>query len=352
MTFEINLKRIFLNVLPRILIGTFLLLSVTLATSAVMAGEKKIMLLSPSNDPDKCLKLKFSFDKKQYEISDKQPEILYEFEISNACERKVLVNKTVLPGGNLFFYFLNENEVQKPGRKEIKNPIVEYFFNSWGHYSESNPPLLIGPGESFLGKGQFQPNSGPRQEGVYKVYAEIEMYLFPSTDRSVPTKKYSIKSDPLKIEFKYKNLFGAVEGQDVQKAAELIQKGADVNMKNANNESPLFFVTEAPLLRILLDAGADVYLLNYSRGVAAFHLAVWSPELIQEYIAHKINVDTLSKEGETALHFAAGRGKLEVVKILVKAKAQLNIKDANGKTPLQWSKTPEVSEFLKQSGAL
>jgi len=54
------------------------------------------------------------------------------------------------------------------------------------------------------------------------------------------------------------------------------------------------------------------------------------------------------------LHYAARFGRLEVVKVLVEARAQLNPKNKRGETPLQWAEGQvkhHVVAFLKAQGA-
>src|SRR5690606_25055839 len=67
------------------------------------------------------------------------------------------------------------------------------------------------------------------------------------------------------------------------------------------------------------------------------------------------------RQGQTALHSAAGRGWPEVVKFLLEHGAATNVKDMQGRTPLDLATTPvqgrpvpngeQIAELLKAAAA-
>lgn len=64
---------------------------------------------------------------------------------------------------------------------------------------------------------------------------------------------------------------------------------------------------------------------------------------------HVVDVNLSRRKGYAALHVAAARGDLEVVKLLLKNKADPNVVDPAGATPLMWSvfkNRKAVAEFL------
>jgi len=60
----------------------------------------------------------------------------------------------------------------------------------------------------------------------------------------------------------------------------------------------------------------------------------------------KANLDLVSKDGKSALHWAAQQGSAEVVKVLVNAKANLDLVDKNGKSALLWAAQQGFAEVL------
>mmetsp|Transcript_68659 Transcript_68659/g.150043 ORF Transcript_68659/g.150043 Transcript_68659/m.150043 type:complete len:476 (-) Transcript_68659:390-1817(-) len=58
--------------------------------------------------------------------------------------------------------------------------------------------------------------------------------------------------------------------------------------------------------------------------------------MVVKYLVEKekVDINTKANDGETPLHKAAGWGRMEVVKYLVEADADVNVEDDNGKTPL------------------
>jgi ankyrin repeat protein len=163
-------------------------------------------------------------------------------------------------------------------------------------------------------------------------------------------------------------------------ASFLVDKGANVNQADAQRFTPLFWAVDhrnmetapnfpwmvttdpLPLIKKLLDAGADVnFLINNTprarmregspRIVFATALmrAAFSGdiELVKLLLAHGANPNVLSKDNETMLLAGAGNGfipgynkgrtpaeRLEVVKLLIDLGQDVNAADNYGITPL------------------
>lgn len=68
-----------------------------------------------------------------------------------------------------------------------------------------------------------------------------------------------------------------------------------------------------------------------------------------------INVNKLDESGLSLLHWAADRGSLEIVKYLIESlKADVNLRDGNGQTPLHFAVSCEysnVENYLIEAGA-
>jgi len=65
------------------------------------------------------------------------------------------------------------------------------------------------------------------------------------------------------------------------------------------------------------------------------------------------NIDAQTPKGVSAMHTASKAGFLSIVKVLLEAGAQINIRDHREKTPLYYSrkyKRTEVEKYLESRG--
>lgn len=81
----------------------------------------------------------------------------------------------------------------------------------------------------------------------------------------------------------------------------------------------------------------DLKELRRRLGWTLLHVAVNAdiPALIEEALKDKVDVNARSKTGETALHLTTEFGRAEALEILLRAKADPNIADGNGKLPIE-----------------
>src|SRR6185369_1575774 len=129
----------------------------------------------------------------------------------------------------------------------------------------------------------------------------------------------------------------------------LLDKGADVNARNAAGASALLWaVTDLAKVRLLVERGADVN-VESSLGHTALELAAMSDgsaETVRLLLAHGANskaVDKMIKMstlhaaalgndtdslGSTPLMYAAQNGNLEAVKVLLAKGANVNVVSA------------------------
>ena len=114
-------------------------------------------------------------------------------------------------------------------------------------------------------------------------------------------------------------------------------------------KTPLMEATETgdvDSVSLLLENGADAQTVDIN-GISALHIAAEKGnESIVKLLIDKGNVDvnSIGKSRRTALHLAAHFDHIGLAKLLLKAKAKLNIQDIKGKTPLH------LSAELKGSG--
>ena len=75
-------------------------------------------------------------------------------------------------------------------------------------------------------------------------------------------------------------------------------------------------------------------------GVTIYHLAVENRDHEQLKKASKIELETLDRDGESVLHYAAVNNDLETCKLLLELNPSLkDIKCIDGKTALEWAKS-------------
>ena len=127
---------------------------------------------------------------------------------------------------------------------------------------------------------------------------------------------------------------------------------ANLNSRIANGMTPLMqaaLMAETVFVKILLEAGADVDLLNNDMNNALWFACVSeSAEIIELLIEHGININNSNVNGATSLLYAASAGKYSVVKLLVEAGADLTLETLDGFTALDSASTIEVLRFLRR----
>jgi ankyrin repeat protein len=122
-------------------------------------------------------------------------------------------------------------------------------------------------------------------------------------------------------------LLSAVESNHLSRARELIDAGADINIRDSGGSTPLMrsvLYGFDELVALLLHSGAHVNLSD--------------------------------KIGKTALHYAAQAHREDVVRRLLEAGAEVNVQDIHGNSPLSnavfYSQgRGEVIRLLRESGA-
>lgn len=117
---------------------------------------------------------------------------------------------------------------------------------------------------------------------------------------------------------------GCTEPQDWAILRLLLSAGADPNVRDAEGDAALMYVSHPTAIRLLLEAGADVTLRN--------------------------------RDGQSVLHAADHFGDAESVRLLLAAGADPKAEDNEGCTPLfcrgiGLSYSPEILDLLLQSGA-
>src|SRR5713226_3094870 len=117
----------------------------------------------------------------------------------------------------------------------------------------------------------------------------------------------------------------------------LIDKGADVNARNAFNSTALMWsITDLKKVRLLVDHGADVNAAS-KQGRTALLLAAKSDRsaaIVRLLIAKGADIKAVDARKDTALIAASEGNDLETIKLLVDAGLDVNAANGGGFTPL------------------
>lgn len=152
---------------------------------------------------------------------------------------------------------------------------------------------------------------------------------------------------------KHDALMQAVENNDIQQVKRVLREGCDVNGVDVVGKwpgtSPVALAAElghADIVLVLLDAGARDY------EVASLAVGHRHSEVVRAWLDAGGNPDLpVNRHGLTPLMHAARAGNLEIVKLLVEAGADINLRDEEGGTALSIAGEEgnlEVYEYLRE----
>jgi ankyrin repeat protein len=156
----------------------------------------------------------------------------------------------------------------------------------------------------------------------------------------------------INIEAKDRNgrtaLLIATHGNKINAASALIEAGADVNAKDAINDSPYLYAGargHLEILKMTLAHGADLKSTNRYGGTALIPAAERGHvETVRTLIEAGVDVDHVNNLGWTALLEAiiladGGPRHQQIVGLLLAAKANVNLADREGVTPLRHARS-------------
>ncbi|HEX8844826.1 MAG TPA: ankyrin repeat domain-containing protein [Pyrinomonadaceae bacterium] len=154
-------------------------------------------------------------------------------------------------------------------------------------------------------------------------------------------------------------LLKAIKRNRTEEALALLKQGADINLKNKLQETPLICAAYAgniAVAKVLVESGAEV---NAQSIPARYSALLWAAlnghaEIVRLLIKAGADVNVQDWEANTPLMRAAQSGHREVVEDLIAAGADKNARNKEGKTALTIAilfKRVDVARTLIKAGA-
>ncbi len=148
------------------------------------------------------------------------------------------------------------------------------------------------------------------------------------------------------------NLMKAVQNNDAVRVAALIADGANVDELDPNGDAPLVmaaYLGHAAVVKLLLEAGADVTAVDPGMKATALHAAAYAgrTEAAALLIQHGIDINKQGpKNGYTALHDAIWENNIDTARVILEAGADVTRKSHSGETPLDFAKSKHRREIV------
>ena len=117
----------------------------------------------------------------------------------------------------------------------------------------------------------------------------------------------------------------AIWARDPEAVNALIKSGLDVNARNKDGQTVLMAAVQSNAINVVT---YDTAPKECARSEAS------AVKIVQALIAAGADVNAQNPEGETALHMAASHADGAMVKLLLKAGADVNVRDKDGRTAL------------------
>ncbi|MCR8643617.1 ankyrin repeat domain-containing protein [Paenibacillus sp. N1-5-1-14] len=152
-------------------------------------------------------------------------------------------------------------------------------------------------------------------------------------------------------------MMAAVHAGEVEAFKALIEAGADINIRDARSDNPLLYASaegNLAIVKLAIEAGADTKLTNRFGGTSLIPAADRGHVEIVETLltTSDVNIDHINNLGWTALLEAVilgdgGEKHQQIVELLIQHKANVNIADKDGVTPLQHAISRNYSEMIR-----
>jgi ankyrin repeat protein len=147
-------------------------------------------------------------------------------------------------------------------------------------------------------------------------------------------------------------LMRAVQNDDAARVKTLIADGANVDELDPNGDAPLVmaaYLGHTEIVRLLLEAGADVRAVDPGMKATALHAAAYAgrTDAARLLIQHGIDIDKQGpRNGYTALHDAIWQNNIETARVIIDAGANLTLASHTGETPLDFARAKHRKEIV------
>lgn len=150
-------------------------------------------------------------------------------------------------------------------------------------------------------------------------------------------------------------LMQAIEkNEQFKDTARLIKRSRDINQRDKQGRTALFYAARhaqnLDLLDRLIHSGADVQAQDGDGQTALMRAARYNgfTPMTAELLKHGASADTADKQGNTALILSARYNTADVIKTLLRYRADPDAKNAEGKTAADYlSENPNLTDEQK-----
>ena len=133
-----------------------------------------------------------------------------------------------------------------------------------------------------------------------------------------------------------------------------IQGGKGINSKDIAGQTALMYASESgqmEVVKYLVENGADINLLSAKEGLgtALIYATTSNRIIVMEYLLdHGADINAKTPLGkESALFWAAARGHVEAVELLLSRDADTKMKNTNGQTVLEVAKETNRVDIVR-----
>jgi len=154
------------------------------------------------------------------------------------------------------------------------------------------------------------------------------------------------------------DIFRASSKGDLADVKELVEAGANINVKDGNGWTALMFATDKKhldIVKYLVEKGADINVKDkFSSSALTYAILRNSLDIVKYLVEKGADINVKNDKGVTALILAASENRIGIVKCLVEKGADMNVKDWTGTTALMSAVSQnqfDIVKYLVEKGA-